>query len=264
MLLISVARTLFTSSIVFGWVVAVRQSICDGDLYGHPNTNECFTRLSRLEHSIDERHHFFALPTVTRRPQHPFNNALDVSQHKWRNNRVQLPVVERAVQGPSRCSLGIFPIEFPDGSLTWDMGFYRYMARDGRFTVIDCLNSRPNGPGGRILTGTNDRLALILYEPGSEWDFLVQAAEAQKRPIYVPLNAAGNPPVAGLLQSTSAATTATAATTSVTTGRPNPTMKPEPGIKPGPGVKPNLARFGNPWSQWGSGFGQEGQGSSWE
>ena len=165
------------------------------------------------------------------------------------------------------------------------------MAGEARHIVADCVRYEAGGPGGRVLTGrilgnpnpspsrvraslrlvsysstgSTNRLAAILYEPGSEWDFQVQAAEAQNRPIYVPLNAPGNPPVAGLpspplvhLPGPSTVTTAT------TTGNPNPTLKPEPGIKPEPGRKPGLGGPGNPWSAWAANFGAEGQGSSWE
>jgi len=266
------ARTIVTSFIVLALVVADRpEPICDGNLYGHPNANDCNPRLNMLENTIDRKHYLFVLPSVTRRPQNPLDYRLDVTTYQWRQNKVELPIVKRAQGGTSRCNFGIFPIELPDGSLSWDKGFYRYMAMESRHIVGQCIRTQPNGPGGRVLTGSNGRLAAILYEPGSEWDFQVQAAEAQNRPIYVPLNAAGNPPVAGL-HSTSLVNPpgASTVTTATTTVKPNPTIKPEPGNtpkpgnKPDPGTKPGPGNFRDPWSAWIANFGAEGQGSSWE
>ncbi|MCJ1473572.1 hypothetical protein MMC13_002223 [Lambiella insularis] len=112
---------------------------------------------------------------------------------------------------------------------------------DGGQLLGNCIRSEPHGPGGRILTGSYDRLAVILYEPGSEWDFQVQAAEAQNRPIYVPLGAAGHPaghPAGANLQNVPLVNPPAASTATTTTTTSKPTVKPEPGAEPGPGVKP--------------------------
>ena len=79
-----------------------------------------------------------------------------------------------------------------------------------------------------ICKGHEQRLSVILYEPGSSWDHQVQAAQSQAKPIYVSLGTSAAPLTAPL-------------------GAPAPTRATTPGAQ---GV------------QWGAGTGDEGAGPS--
>lgn len=76
----------------------------------------------------------------------------------------------------ARCNLGIFPIELPDGSLSFDSSHYYMLERDGR-SVLECIRrdrvgNSYVGPGGRVITGkillcTLNLAALISLQAGS-------------------------------------------------------------------------------------------------
>ncbi|MCJ1475994.1 hypothetical protein MMC13_004658 [Lambiella insularis] len=102
-----------------------------------------------------------------------------------------------------------------------------------------------------------NQLALILYEPGSEWDHRVQAARAQNQPIYVPLDAPGNPPVVALPGTTSATSA-----TSAFTATPTVERSAELTVQRKPVFKPNPRGPWGPYEWWGMGFGDESQGPS--
>ncbi|MCJ1483789.1 hypothetical protein MMC06_003957 [Schaereria dolodes] len=265
MLSILIARTLITSLIILNLVAAERQIPVCGDaggvsIYGYPSLNDCAFQLSALDTLTDNRDHFFGLASVTRRPQNPLNYALDVTINEWRN-KVQLPIVRRTLvstPSASTCNLGVFPIELPDQSLSWDTGFYRTIKNDGQSIIANCIRRNHNGisirgPGGRILTGRYERLALVLYEPGSDWDYQVQSAEAHTQPIYIPLNTLSNPPVSG----STGTTFVTSMSTKITTATPTVTAEPT-----GPGIKIEPCGPGGHGDPQGMDCGEEGQGSS--
>ncbi|MCJ1472412.1 hypothetical protein MMC13_001060 [Lambiella insularis] len=185
------ARTILVPFLVLSLVTANRGiPVCDENLYGHPKELDCRIRLRALQFDTDRKDHFFGLRSVPRRPQS--SNLEDhVTMNQWRNWEF-LPFITSKVHGASQCILGVFPIELPDHTLSWDTSHYRSLAIEGNTLLQTCRES-----GGRVLAGNEERLAVILYEPGSTWDRQVQTAEARRQAIYVPLGSSlAAPPAA--------------------------------------------------------------------
>ncbi|MCJ1387115.1 hypothetical protein MMC17_010244 [Xylographa soralifera] len=269
MLSILTARKIIASFICLSLVAAVPRPRCNAHLFGYPTVTDCLSHLAAFQNGIDNKAHFFALPSVTRRPQSR-SYKWDTSTYEWRN-KIPLPVLLEHQGHPLNCIAGVFPIELTDRTLSWDIDWFFTFADVGHHVVRTCLRQGdsqdvPYGPGGRVSAGHNKRLAVILYEPGSEWDFQVQAAQAQNRPIYVPLNAAG-PMVAGSpgeVVSTAISTAGATATAAATAGH---TFEPEASVNPEPyegAYRPDPFRPEGQGESWGAGYGTEGQGPSRE
>ena len=60
-----------------------------------------------------------------------------------------------------KCTVGIFPIKRPEGTITRDAGWYKWTARDGDGVERQCISGK-NGTGGHGNTGMGSKQIVCI------------------------------------------------------------------------------------------------------